>query len=110
MTTESRRRHVRLLIELPVRFHFADAPHDSVEGKTRNLSDSGLMLVATEPLSPGASLTLQLLCSDQEVSLSGEVIWSQRVAAHRAQSGIQFHPLPGNGFATQVFMREFLKK
>lgn len=109
MNTETRRRHVRLLIELPVKFHFADAPRDSVEGKTRNLSDSGLMLMATEPLPPGASLTLQLLCSDREVTLSGEVIWSQRLAAHRAQSGIQFHPLPGNGFATQVFMREFLK-
>lgn len=110
MTTESRRRHVRLLIELPVRFHVSDAPRDSVEGKTRNLSDSGLMLVATEPLPPGASLTLQLLCSDREVTLSGEVIWGRRLAAHQAQSGIQFHPFPGDRFASQVFMREFLKK
>lgn len=110
MHTETRRRHVRLPLELPVKFHCPDAPPNSVEGKTRNLSDSGLMLVATEPLPPGASITLQMVCSDRKVPLSGHVVWSRRLSDQRAQTGIQFQPFPGDGFASQVFMREFLKE
>lgn len=109
MNTETRRRHVRLPIELPVRFHFSDAPRNSVEGKTRNLSDSGLMLLTTEPLQPGVSVTMKLSCSDREIPLSGQVVWSQPLAATRAHTGIQFHPFPGEGFASRIFMREFLK-
>jgi c-di-GMP-binding flagellar brake protein YcgR len=110
MTIQHRRRHVRLPIELPVKFHCLEGQSDSVEGKTRNLSDSGLMLLAKEPLPPGTSVRLRLFCSDRDVPLSGQVVWSRQLPDHRAQTGIQFHPFPGDGFASRLFIREFLKQ
>lgn len=80
-----------------------------LSGMTKNLSDSGLLLETPESLHPGTVVALELLCSDREVPLQGRVIWSRPVGTDRTESGIQFTPPPGIGFAVEIFSREFLK-
>lgn len=104
----NRRRHLRLPLPIPVRFHLPDHQDRIFAGRTQNLSDSGLMLVAGDPLPPGSTISLELLFKDTEVSLEGEVIWSRRSDPSVAQSGIQFRFPPDQGFANQLFMRYFL--
>ena len=106
----NRRRHVRLPVSVPVRFHLPDHPDRSFAGRTQNLSDSGLMLVAGDPLPPDSTVSLALLFRDAEVPLEGEVVWSRRLDPSMAQSGIQFRVPPDQGFATQLFMRQFLAR
>lgn len=103
-----RRRHVRLPLTVPVRFQLPDHPDRSFAGRTQNLSDSGLMLVAGDPLPPDSTVSLALLFRDTEVPLEGEVVWSRRLDHSVAQTGIQFRFPPDQGFATQLFMRQFL--
>ncbi len=79
-----------------------------LEGQTQDISDSGIQLVAGAPIPPGSAVSLQLLCSDREVRMKGEVIWSRRLGPSKAQSGIQFRPPPDPGFAIQLFIREFI--
>lgn len=108
MTDESRRRHVRFTLELPVRYCLPGRPSQILEGSTQYISDSGLMLVTADPLPRGSAVTLWLLCIDREWRLEGEVRWSKRLDRARVQSGIQFVPFPGLGFASKLFMRAFL--
>ncbi len=70
---DGRRRHVRIPLTVPVRFQLPDNPDRIFEGRTQNLSDFGLMLVAGDPLPPGSTVSLQLLLRDTEVPLEGEV-------------------------------------
>ena len=105
-----RRRHVRLPLKMAVRFHLAESPERDFKGRTQNISDSGLMLVSGHSLPPGSAVTLRLLCSDREVRLEGNVIWSRPIKPHRAESGIQFRSPVEQGFATQLFSSEFLER
>lgn len=106
----TRRRHVRLPLRISVKFHLLGSPEHMCKGTTQNLSDSGLMLVAPDPLPPGSAITLQLLCSDREIPMEGEVIWSRQHEPRRAQSGIQFRCPPDQGFSTQLFVREYFRQ
>lgn len=110
MTEEYRRRHVRFPLELPVRYCLSESPSEIREGRTQYLGDSGLMLVTTDPLPTGSAVTLWLGCTDRELRLEGEVVWSQPVDPSRAQIGVKFVPFPGHGFASDIFMREFSEK
>lgn len=106
----TRRRHVRLPLRISVKFHLLEYPEHIFKGTTQNLSDSGLMLLARDPLPPGSAITLQLLCSDREIPMEGEVIWSRQCEPRRAQSGIQFRCPPDQGFSTQLFVREYFRQ
>ncbi len=105
----NRRRHVRLPLKMPVRFHLEESPERDFRGRTQNMSDSGLMLVAGHSLPPGSAVSLRLLCSDREVTLEGDVVWSRPCKPHRAENGIQFRSPVDHGFAIQLFIREFLE-
>jgi hypothetical protein len=94
---------------LPVTFQQPDSSGHIRGGKTQNVSDAGLLLTAADPLVPGSALTLSLTCSNGEFPLAGKVIWSRRIGPNEAQSGILLCPSPGNGFARQLFIREFTK-
>lgn len=109
MIVDCRRRHLRLPLDLPVTFEHLDGSGHVQGGKLENLSDAGLMLVAAEPLLPGSSLTLSIMSSDGEVSVTGKVVWSRHVGPDHAQSGILLQPFPGNGFARQLFIQEFAR-
>jgi len=106
---ECRRRHLRLPLDLPVTFQQLDGSDHLRGGTIQNISDTGLLLMAAEPLLPGSALTLRLLCSDGEFSVAGKVIWSRRIGHDEAQSGILLCPSPGDGFARQLFIEEFAK-
>lgn len=106
---ECRRRHLRLPLDLPVTFQPIDGSSHTQGGKIENLSDTGLMLRAAEPLLPGSSLALSVASSDGKVSLEGKVVWSRRIGSDQAQIGILLQPSPGNGFARQLFIQEFAR-
>lgn len=106
---ECRRRHLRLPLDLPVTFQPIDGSNHIQGGKIENLSDTGLMLRAAEPLLPGSSLELSVASSDGKVSLEGKVIWSRRIGPDQAQIGILLRPSPGTGFARQLFIQEFAR-
>jgi hypothetical protein len=106
---ECRRRHLRLPLDLPVTFEQIEGPSHVQGGTIENLSDTGLMLRAAEPLLPGSSLALSVASSDGKVSLAGKVVWSRRIGPDQAQIGILLQPSPGNGFARQLFIQEFAR-
>lgn len=110
MTAEYRRRHARFPLELAVRYCLSDSPGQILEGRTQYLGDSGLMLVASDPPPRGSAVTLWLVCTDGELRLEGEVVWTQRLDPAQAHIGIKFVPFPGHGFASDIFMREFSEK
>jgi hypothetical protein len=109
VSLECRRHHLRLPLDLPVTFQQIDGPTHVQGGKIENLSDTGLMLRAAEPLHPGSSLALSVAASDGKVSLAGKVVWSRRIGPDQAQSGILLQPSPGNGFARRLFIQEFAR-
>lgn len=106
---ECRRRHLRLPLDLPVTFQQLGGSGPVRGGTIHNVSDTGLLLTAAEPLVPGSTLTLSLSSSTGEISLAGKVVWSQRIDPHEAQTGILLEPSPGNGFARQLFIQEFAR-
>ncbi len=106
---ECRRRHLRLPLDLPVTFQQIDGSSHIQGGTIENLSDTGLMLRAAEPLLPGTSLALFVASSDGKLSLEGEVVWSRRVGPDQAQIGVLLQPSPSKGFARQLFIQEFAR-
>lgn len=104
-----RRRHLRLPLELPVTVERLDDSGHVLGGTVQNLSDSGLLLMAAEPLAPGSTIAVSVASSTGELSLAGKVIWSRRISPDQAQSGILFRPSPGHGFARRLFIQEFVR-
>ncbi len=105
--TQTRRRHVRLPVDLPADYQRPDGEEGS--GRVKNLSDGGLLLLAHEPLPPSTSLRLQLHGHHGDRSLEGVVVWTsagQGVGKSSIAHGIRFTSPVTEGFAVELFLSE----
>jgi hypothetical protein len=104
---QSRRRHVRLPVDLPADYQRPDGEQGS--GRVKNLSDGGLLLLAHEPLTPSTSLRLQLHAHHGDRSFEGVVVWNSAGPGAGKSSiahGIRFTSPVTEGFAVELFLSE----
>jgi c-di-GMP-binding flagellar brake protein YcgR len=68
---------VRLPLDIPVQCQRKDAPGESFEGHTANMSREGLLLCLPQVLSPGTVLTMTLRTSKGPITVDGAVVWAE---------------------------------
>ncbi len=103
----TRRRHVRLPVDLPV--DYQQPGGERVGGRVKNLSDGGLLLLAHEALPPSTPLYLQLHAHHGERSFEGVVVWNAGGPGAGKSSiahGIRFTSPVTEGFAVELFLSE----
>ena len=90
MLRRERRRSFRVAVQLPVQLNVAGG--DQVEGIVLDLSQTGMDVLAAQPLLPAALIGLRFTLPDgsAEIDAHGEVAW----ASPNGQSGVRFLDIP----------------
>lgn len=104
---QTRRRHVRLPVDLPVAYQRPGG--EEGRGRVKNLSDGGLLLLFREPLPPSTSLRLQLHAHHGMRSFEGVVVWNAAGPGAGKSSiahGIRFTSPVNEGLAVELFLSE----
>ena len=104
---QTRRRHVRLPVDLPVAYQRPGG--EAGRGRLKNLSDGGLLLLAHDPLLPSTSLRLQLHAHHGVRSFEGVVVWNGGGPGAEKTSiahGIRFTSPVTAGLAVELFLSE----
>jgi hypothetical protein len=104
---QTRRRHVRLPVNLPADYQRPDGEQGS--GRVKNLSDGGLLLLTREPLPPSTSLRLQVHAHHGDLFFEGVVVWNSAgpgAAKSSIAHGIRFTSPVTEGFAVELFLSE----
>ena len=104
---QTRRRHVRLPVDLPAGYQRPDG--EQGWGRVKNLSDGGLLLFAHEPLPPSTSLHLQLHAHHGVRSFEGVVVWNAAgpgAGISPIAHGIRFTSPVSEGIAVELFLSE----
>ncbi len=90
-----RRQYARYRVEMPLTLTVAER---SVDAKATDIGDAGLALVASEPLTSGAvvSVCFVLPGSEEQIVAVGEIRW----ADHHGRAGLCFNSIDGTGHAS----------
>ena len=86
-----RRRAQRVSIGLPIRYRSRWLPRRAV---LREMSLRGASLIASQRVSPGTRISLQLADPGGPITLRGEVVRCRPVAASEVELGVAFDPHP----------------
>lgn len=88
----NRRRAVRIPVVWQARYTLRDAPDRADSSRIWNVSDSGVAIVATEKLPPGAWLQLQVTVNetDPPLDLTGRVAWTRPLVRHDSKGRRMF--------------------
>jgi uncharacterized protein (TIGR02266 family) len=107
-----RRNHARFPIYLPARCHLSPAQGRALElqGKTRNLSESGALLLLPRPLVPSLSLTVELDTQAGPAARPGQVKWigspeSTPMGGLLVPHGVAFERALERAFVEAVFVQ-----
>jgi c-di-GMP-binding flagellar brake protein YcgR len=96
---DERRQYARLDTRAEVVYSIVPGTHKAKRTVTKNVSGGGICLLVDEELQPGTYLkiTMKLPGSDQQVTFTGEVMWSEsyevigRTQRRRAvEAGVRF--------------------
>ena len=100
----TRRRHLRLPMDLPVDYEQPGGGRGS--GRLKNLSDGGVCLLSGQALAPATPVRLQLHARHRVYAREGVVVWQATAAGpHIAvvAHGIRFTDPVREGFAEELF-------
>jgi len=90
--TAERRRHVRFLDEVKIRFRDIEGSEPSCWGRSRDLSLGGLCLLTDEPVAVGAHLALEVHIETEPapVLALARVVRSAQESQESAAAGVEF--------------------
>lgn len=107
-----RRSHARFPIYLPARCRFSPPEGRALEmqGKTRNLSESGALLLLPRPLVPAVSLTVELDTQAGPAARPGQVRWiggpeSTPMGGLLVPHGVAFERALERAFVEAIFVQ-----
>jgi hypothetical protein len=89
-----RRQYARYRVEMPLILTVAER---SIDAKATDIGDGGMALVASEPLTSGAVVSVRFVLpgSQEQIVVVGEIRW----ADHLGRAGFSFNTIAGAGRA-----------
>ncbi len=99
MTSEDRRRHVRIDSTNPseLDIYEDEATVNKGKGKTVNISESGVLLETQFPLTQKQTISLIITLKNEFVYISGKVVHSVCEDDDRYKTGIEFFAIDDTG-------------
>ncbi|MGB2928275.1 MAG: PilZ domain-containing protein [Desulfobacterales bacterium] len=93
MTTENRRKHVRINALNLISYSCIDETVQAVAqgmGRTLNVSQDGILLETHVPIDPKHTVALAIGLEDDLINIKGRVVFSMAGGEERFEAGIEF--------------------